>query len=393
MDNDTFDVAIVGGGIIGSAIAYFLGAEPAFTGSVAVVERDPTYAEASTPRSAGAIRQQFSTPENINISSYGVEFLKNIDEHLSVNGEAPDIGFIEGGFLFLASPEGLAVLEQNHAIQRRHGADVVLLSPTQLEERFSWLGTEGLAAGSLGLSGEGWFDPFTVLQAFRRKARDLGAVYLEDEVVNVKRHGNRATGLVLKDKGEIACGTVVDAAGPRAAAIAAMAGLELPVRPRKRLVFVFDCRQDIEGCPLVIDPSGLWFRPESGGFICGISPPADQDPDCLDFEIDYGLFEETLWPLLARRVPAFEAIKRTRAWAGHYAYNTLDQNAILGPHPDVPNFLFANGFSGHGVQQSPAVGRAIAEIIAFGTWRSLDLERLSYGRVVRGEPLREVNVV
>jgi FAD-dependent oxidoreductase domain-containing protein 1 len=310
-----------------------------------------------------------------------------------VNGEAPDIGFVEDGFLFLASPEGLSVLEQNHAIQRHHGADVALLSPTQLEERFRWLSTEGLAAGSLGLSGEGWFDPFTVLQAFRRKARALGAVYLEDEVVDVKRHGNRATGLTLKDTGEIACGTVVDAAGPRAAAIAAMAGLELPVRPRKRLVFVFQCREDIRRCPLVIDSSGLWFRPESGGFICGISPPADQDPDCLDFEIDYDLFEDTLWPLLAKRVPAFEAVKRTRAWAGHYAYNTLDQNAILGPHPDLPNFLFANGFSGHGVQQSPAVGRAIAEIIAFGTWRTLDLERLSYGRVVRGEPLREVNVV
>ena len=389
----TYDVAIVGGGIIGSAIAYSLCAEPAFTGTVTVVERDSTYGEASTPRSAGAIRQQFSTPENINISKYGLEFLKNLDEHLSVDGEAPDIGFIEDGFLFLASPEGVAVLEQNHALQRRHGADVALLSPTQLKERFPWLGTAGLAAGSLGLSGEGWFDPFTLLQAFRRKARALGAVYLEDEVVDVTRHGNRATGLVLKGTGEMACGTVVDAAGPRAAAIAAMAGLELPVRPRKRLVFVFQCRADIARCPLVIDPSGLWFRPESGGFICGISPPAADDPDCLDFEIDYDLFEATLWPLLAGRVPAFEAIKRTRAWAGHYAYNTLDQNAILGPHPDVPNFLFANGFSGHGVQQSPAVGRAISELIAFGEWRSLDLERLSYGRVVRGEPLREINVV
>lgn len=388
-----FDVVIAGGGIIGSAIAYFLAAEPAFAGSIAVVEPDPTYGEAATPRSAGAIRQQFSTPENIEISRFGIEFIKRAGEHLAVDGEAPDIGFLEHGFLFLASPAGLAVLDANHALQRRHGADVARLGPAALHDRFPWLATDDLGGGTLGLSGEGWFDPFTLLQAFRRKARSLGVVYIKDRVVAMRSTGARVTAVALGGGEDIVCGMVVDAAGPRAAEVAAMAGLTLPVRPRKRLVFVFNCRTEIAGCPLVIDPAGLWFRPESGAFICGISPPEEEDPDCLDFEIDYGLFDRLLWPLLARRVPAFEAIKTTRAWAGHYDYNTFDQNAILGPHPEVANFHFANGFSGHGVQQSPAVGRAIAELITFGGFRSLDLGRFGYARMAAGAPLREINVV
>lgn len=390
---DRYDVVVVGGGVIGSAIACFLAAEPAFDGSVAVVEKDPTYAESSTARSVGGIRKQFSIPENINISNYGEQFLKAIGEHLTVAGESPDIGLVEAGYLFLASPAGLPVLRGNHDVQRRCGADVVLLSADELKARFPWLAVDGLAAGSLGLGGEGWFDPYGLLMAFRRKARSLGAVYLKDEVVAVDRSADRVVGVRLKSRGRIGCGTVVDAAGPRAAEVAAMAGLELPVRPRKRLVFVFRCPTALADCPLVIDPSGLYFRPEGDGFICGISPSPDDDPDCLDLEIDYGLFETRIWPLLAARVPAFEEIRQTGAWAGHYAFNTFDQNAILGPHPEVANFLFANGFSGHGLQQSPAVGRAISELVAFGGYRSLDLSRLSYERLIAGRPLRELNVV
>jgi sarcosine oxidase len=185
----------------------------------------------------------------------------------------------------------------------------------------------------------------------------------------------------------------VDSAGYHAHEVAAMAGIELPIRPRKRFVFVFDCKAPIERAPLLIDPSGVYFRPEGANFIGGVSPPEDQDPDCFDFEIDYRLFEEVVWPTLAERVPAFEAIKLVRAWAGHYDYNTLDQNAILGPHPEIRNFYFANGFSGHGLQQSPAAGRATAELIAHGAYRSIDLTRFGYERVLRGEPIVELNVV
>jgi sarcosine oxidase len=247
--------------------------------------------------------------------------------------------------------------------------------------------------GSLGLANEGGLDPYALLQAFRRKARSLGVAYLKDEVVGIERTGHRVTAVKLASGGRIACGALVDAAGPRAGAVAALAGIELPVRPRKRFVYVFDCREKVDCRELVIDPSGVYFRPEGSHFLGGVSPPADADPDCLDLEVEYALFEEVVWPALARRVPAFAAVKLVRAWAGHYDYNILDQNAVLGPHPEIANFLFANGFSGHGVQQAPAAGRAVAELIAHGRYRTLDLRRFGYERIARNEPLREVAVV
>jgi sarcosine oxidase len=384
---------IVGGAVMGSAVAYFLAGPIGFKGSIVVVERDPTYETAATPRSAGGIRQQFSAPENIRMSMFGAEFVKHIAEHLSVEGEVAELPFVQNGYLFLASAAGESVLRENHVLQTELGADIAWLDPDGLKARFPWLNVDDLAAGTFGRSNEGWTDPYGLLQAFRRKARSLGVTYVKDQVVGFGREGARIATVHLADAGKIACGTVVGAAGLYSREVAAMAGLDLPVRPRKRFVFVFDCREPIAKAPLTIDPSGVYFRPEGSSYICGVSPPEDRDPDCLDFEIDYSLFEETIWPTLAARVPAFEAIKLTRAWAGHYDYNTLDQNAILGGHPDVPNFLVAAGFSGHGLQQSPAVGRAIAELIAFGAYRSIDLSRFGWERVRGNRPLFERNVV
>lgn len=393
MIDRSYDTVIIGGGVVGSAIAYFLAARTAYDGSILVVEKDPSYAEAATARSVGGVRQQFSTPENIIMSRFGADFIKHVDDHLSVDGEAAGVPFVEAGYLFLATTAGLPILEANHAVQRSLGADVALLTPEALADRFPWLNVSDLAGGSLGLANEGWTDPYALLQAFRRKARSLGVVYASDEVVGLRREGNRITEVRLASSGDVRCGAVVNAAGARARSIAAMAGLELPVRPRKRFVYIFDCRAPVEGAPLLIDPSGVYFRPEGSGFIGGVSPPETDDPDCLDLELDYALFEEIVWPTLAHRVPAFEAIKLVRAWAGHYDYNTLDQNAILGPHPEVTNFHFANGFSGHGLQQSPATGRAVSELVAYGEMRTLDLRRFGYERVLRDAPLRELNVV
>jgi len=389
----SYDVVIVGGAVMGSAIAYFLAATADFDGTALVVERDPGYAGCSTALSAGSIRQQFSTPENIEMSKFGAAFLKKVGDHLAVDGEAPRIDFQERGYLFLAGPAGMEVLQRNHDIQRAHDCAVALLTPAELTDRFPWLNVDGLGGGSLGLANEGWFDPYSLLQAFRRKARALGVDYAADEVVGLDVADGRVVAARLAAGGRVACGAVVNAAGPRAAAVAALAGLDLPVRPRKRCVFVFDCRAQLPAHPLLINNDGVYCRPEGAGYICGVSPPPDRDPDCLDYEVDYGLFEDIVWPSLAHRVPAFEAIKPGRAWAGHYAYNTFDQNAILGTHPMVGNFHFANGFTGHGLQQSPAVGRATMERIVYGGYRSLDLSRLDYGRIAAGAPVVEENVV
>jgi len=212
-------------------------------------------------------------------------------------------------------------------------------------------------------------------------------------VIALCREGARIRAVRLADGGEIACGTVINAAGTGAAALARTAGIALPVQARKRCVFHFGSPAQLPGCPLVIDPSGMYFRPEGNGFLCGIAPPEHEDPECIDFEVPLDWWEERLWPALARRVPGFEAARLVSSWAGHYDVNVLDHNVILGAHPEVENLLFANGFSGHGLQQSPAIGRALMELVVHGGFRSLDLGAFGWARVIEGRGVREVNVV
>ncbi len=390
-----FDVVVVGGGVMGSAVAYALTANRDFTGTVLVVEKDLRYEYATTARSVGGIRQQFSTPENVDISIYAREFIRDAGRTLAVDGDAPDLSFKEQGYLFLCSAAGLDILKANHAVQRERGATVSVLSAEELEARFPWMNTADLAAGSFGPINEGWIDPYALLQAFKRKATSLGARYVQDEVVGLERSAHGICGVRTRTQGIVPCGALVNTAGPRAADIARMAGFELPVRPRKRQVFVFECRERIADSPLVIDPTGMYFRPEGERFLCGISPDPEDDADCYDGldDVDYGPYEETLWPLLAHRVSAFEAIKLSSAWACLYDYNTFDQNAIVGAHPDIENLYLANGFSGHGLQQSPAMGRAISELLVHGAYRTLDLSRFGFARIAAGKPIHEVNVV
>ena len=389
----SYDVVIIGGGVMGSSAAYWLAAHPGFTGSILIVERDPSYKNATTALSLGSIRQQFSTPENVQMSLFGAQFLAALGDYLAVDGAAPDISYHSGGYLFLASTAGLPVLESNHRVQKPLGAENVILTAAELATRFPWLNTDDLVAGSLGLRHEGWLDPYSLLQAFRRKAVALGADYVKDTVLAIGREGGRAVSISLAEGGTILCGLVVNAAGPQAGAVAALAGLDLPVRGRKRFIYVVDCRTKVPCGNLVIDPSGVFFRPEGANFLCGVSPPEDQDPDCEDFEIDYAMFDEVVWPALANRVPAFAELKVKSAWAGLYDYNTFDQNAIIGRHPGLKNLYLINGFSGHGVQQSPAAGRALSELIVDGGFRALDLGRFGYERIAAGIPLKELNVV
>ncbi len=387
------DVIIVGGAVHGASLAYHLAADPAFGGSVLLIEKDPSFAFAATALSAGSVRQQFSTAINIAISLAGIDFLRGVGERLAVDGEQPDIGLTEGGYLFLATADGAATLERNHALQTAMGADILHLDRAALAARFPYLDTDGIAAGAWGRSGEGWFDGYTLMQALRRKARALGVHTLAAEVATVERAGRTATGVRLVDGTFIAGGAVVLAAGTGTMRLAARAGVALPVEARKRMVFTFACRERLPGFPLLIDPSGAYVRPEGDLYLCGMAPPEDADPPATDFAVDHGFFAETLWPILAARVPAFEAIKPGRAWAGHYDLNTFDQNAIVGTLPGTDNLTVATGFSGHGLQQAPAVGRGLAELIVHGRYISLDLTPLGFARIAAGQPLTEENVV
>jgi FAD-dependent oxidoreductase domain-containing protein 1 len=397
---ETFDVVIAGGAVMGSSTAYHLMADPDFAGSVLVVEPDMTYRRSASALSVAAIRQQFSSLVNIRISLHGIAFLQQVADILAVDGERPDVALHEGGYLYLAGEAGHKVLAENQALQVGEGGDILLLDAAELKERFPWLNTGDLRVGTWGRSGEGWFDGWGLLQAFRRKARALGAVYRQGKVVDCERAAGRVTAAVLADGSRIACGNFVDCAGASGGRqVAAMLGADLPVRSRKRFVFTFTCREDVAGCPLMIDTTGVYARPEgmasSQGqmFLCGSSPPPDADFDCEDFEVDHRFFEETVWPALAHRVPAFERIRPGRAWACHYDLNVFDHNAIVGRFCGLDNGYVALGFSGHGMQQSPAVGRGLAELIVHGHYLTLDLAEIGHERVLANRPLIERNVI
>jgi glycine/D-amino acid oxidase-like deaminating enzyme len=386
-------VVIVGGGVIGSAIAYFLRLADQSVG-VTVIERDPTYARASSALSAASIRQQFSTPLSIQMSLYGIEFLRSIGERLAVDGVAPSIDLHEGGYLFLATPAGLSTLRENHALQTSLGADIRFLEAASLKATFPWLHTDDLAAGAYGASGEGWFDGYGLVQALRKKAQSLGARYVAADVTGIEHEGGRVQAVVTHDGQRFDCDMMVNAAGAWSRKIAELVGIDLPVYARRRSIFNFKSPARLARCPLVIDPSGVYWRPEGETYICGVSPDASRDFDDLPLsEVDHALFDDVIWPTLAARVPEFEALRVQTSWSGYYEYNVLDQNAIIGLHPAVSNCIFANGFSGHGLQQGPATGRGVSELILHGRYTSLDLSALSFDRVLENRPIVEKNVV
>jgi glycine/D-amino acid oxidase-like deaminating enzyme len=387
---ERFDVVIVGGAAVGASTAWHLARDAGFRGSVLVLEKDPSYARAATALSASSIRRQFSSPINVRLSAYGIALLRAAPELLGA-----EAGLHEGGYLFLATEAGRETLTANHAVQVAEGADILWHEPGELAARFPWLNVQGLSAGTWGRSGEGWFDGFGVMQAMRRASREAGITWRTAEVARVSVAAGRATGVTLADGTAIAASTVIVTAGTGAAPLLETAGLSLPVRPRKRCIFYIRCPETLPGFPLLIDPTGVYARPEGTGFICGVSPPEDRDPDVAedDFEVDHSLFEEIVWPTLAARVPAFERLRLERAWAGHYDMNLFDQNAFAGPAPGVASLVLACGFSGHGLQQAPAVGRGLAELAAHGRYVSLDLSPLSPARFAENRPLIERNVV
>ncbi len=384
-------VLVIGGGVIGAATAYFLAARHGLRATV--LERDPSYRRASSALSASSIRQQFSSEINIRLSQASLEFFRRIGDELALDADTPQIGLTEQGYLFLASEAGVEALRANWAVQRACGASISLLDPEALAARLPWLDLAGIAAGALGEGGEGWFDGYAVLMAFRRKAISLGARFENADVDGIESAGGRFKAAHCRDGRRFDADALLIAAGAWSAPLAAQLGFDLPVRARKRDVFVLAAPAELPHCPLVIDPSGVWFRPEGRGFIAGC-PPRGEDIDDAPLEaIDHGLFDEVIWPALARRVPAFEALRVTGAWAGYYEFNTFDRNGIVGRLPGCTNAFVGCGFSGHGMQQAPAVARALAELIALDRYRTLDLSPLSPQRLVERRPLLERNVI
>jgi glycine/D-amino acid oxidase-like deaminating enzyme len=365
--------------------------------SILVVERDSSYGFSSTALSTSAIRQQYSNPINVKISQFGIEVIRGFRERMAPfykDEPAPDLGFHEHGYLYCCSVEGAEAARARVDLQRSLGAHTVFLEPGPLKDRFPWLNVEDLGGGSWGARDEGWFDSMGLLNGFRRAARVSGVEYVDNAVIGLDVSGGRVVAARLATGQTISCGTLVNAAGPRARQVAAMAGLSIPVEPRKRHSFVFASANPIPGrMPNVIDVSGTFVRPEGELFLTGNTPLDDGPADYDDFGTDHAEFDERIWPALWHRIPCFDALKVQQGWTGHYEYNTLDHNGIVGFHPEVTNFMFANGFSGHGLQQSPAVGRAVSELIVHGAFRTLDLSPFSYERIPRNEPFLEEAVI
>lgn len=390
---EKIDVLVIGGGVMGASVAFWLTRmQPGM--SVLVVEQDPSYAFAATALSVASIRQQFTTAVNVEISRFGIGFIRDIAGHLGPQGGIASLGLKENGYLFVTGNADAAVLMQEVAeMQRGLGATTEVLTPSGIKAKFPWMEVGDLVAGSFGPQGEGWFDNMGLLSGFRAAAKAQGARFIRDRVTGVDVAGDRVAGVVLEKGGRVACAAAVNAAGTRAADVMRMVGLDLPVEPRKRTVFVIDAPNARHpDAPLLVD-AGFYLRPEQHHWITATVPQNDGPCAADDFEPDLHLFEDVIWEQLYGRSTGFDAVKVIRHWVGHYDYNTLDQNAILGPHPAVPNLYLMNGFSGHGLQQSPAVGRGVAEHILTGGWQSLDLSNLSVGRVVLGEPFLERAVV
>ncbi len=390
----TYDVVIIGGAIMGSSAAFWLShMNPEL--DILVIEPDPSYAKSSTALSVASVRQQFTTAVNVEISRFGIDFIKNVHVWLGQGGGVDSLGFQENGYLFLSgSAQSETVLRQACAMQCEKGAQTELLTPDSLKARFDWLNVDDIHLASFGAKDEGWFDNMSLLGGFRKAAQHQGVKFLRDRVVAIEGTNGRISSVKLESTGTIFAANIINAAGTAANDILEMLGEGLPVEPRKRTVFMIDAPNAIHpDAPLMVCHSGFYLRPEHNHWICAIVPKDDHRAEKDDFEPDLHLFEDSLWPKLYDRAPGFDAVKVLSAWAGHYAYNTLDQNAIIGRHPNWHNLFLMNGFSGHGLQQAPAVGRGIAELVLHGAYQTIDLSDLRVDRILEGRPFAEKAIV
>ena len=391
----SYDVILIGGAMYGSSIAWWLSRDPAFDGSILLVERDLSFEFAATSHTNSCIRQQFSNTTNIQISQFGAEFINNFQSYFDHDPRVPDIPIQSFGYMYLANTAADAEnLRQSQVVQAQLGAGTRHMTAAEIQAEYPFYNVDDITAGNHNTANEGYFDGGTIFDWCKRVAQEKGAEYVQNEVVTINRQANRIHSVTLASGETLSCGLLVNCTGPRGAHTARMAGIDLPVEPRKRYSFIFDAEQPLDrDLPLTIDPSGVHMRSEGRYYLAGCPPDDDAPVAYDDFKQDHSIWQEKVWPILAARVPKFEAIKLINSWAGHYDYNTFDQNAIIGQHHEVENFLFANGFSGHGLQQSMAIGRGLAEFITYGAYRSIDLSPFAYKRIAEGNPLVEKAVI
>lgn len=385
-----FDVAVIGGGIVGSAVAYFLLREaPAL--AVCVIEPDPSYEFASTLRASGGCRVQFTCPENIEMSKFGIDFIKSFEATMATRAQPATADWVEGGYLFIVPPEHMAQLEANVRLQRAHGCVVDLLTPAELKARFPSMHVADLGAGAHSPQ-DGWCDPQGLLWGLRRKAVELGATYVPARFESAEVDALKVRALGLSDGRRIAADAFVNAAGAWSGEVAARFGMRLPVVPMRRFEHYFTAGAPVERLPYVKDLARLAFRSEGRGFSGGLVDGDERRG--FNFDVDHGYFERVVWPAVAQRFPAFEAARCHRTWSGLYEVNEIDGNPVIGAWTGgLPNLYTAAGFSGHGMMHAPAAGRGLAELILRGAYRTIDLSRLGYERIAAGAPYPEQGIL
>ena len=395
---NSYDVVIIGGAIYGSSVAWFLTDNPDFDGTILVIEKDPSYEKCATAHTNSCIRQQFSNPLNVQISRFGAEFINGFRGFMGDDPRVPELSIQSYGYMYLADTDEFAeTLRASHQVQQAQGAATQLMTPEQIQAAYPFYNVNDIKVGSINLINEGYWDGGTVFEWWRRSARERGVEYLAGEVTAMTLNDSctRVESVTLASGDTVSCGAVVNATGPRAARTAKMIDIDIPVEPRKRFTWIFSAEQPLDrDLPLTIDPSGVHFRQDGPKtYLAGGHADVDPAVDFDDFVMDQNIWQDKIWPTIATRIPQFEAIKVITEWAGHYDYNTLDHNAILGPHPVVGNFHFLNGFSGHGLQQSPAMGRGAAEMLVYGEYRTLDLSPFGFERIEQGRPFAEAAII
>lgn len=383
------DIIIVGGGVIGSSIAYNL-LNDGYDGEIILFEKDRLYEYSSTPRSAGGIRQLFTTAINIQISRYSLQKYLTFPEDMAVNGEKAEIDFRQHGYLFLGQDKHMEQLKKERELQNKYGVPSEVVTKDGLLEIIPELNVKDLAGG-LYCHEDGYLDPYSVMQGYARKAKEIGATYIYEEVESLTKDKGKITGVKLKSGQRYEAPIVINSAGPWAPALSETINCPIPVVPLKRQIIQFDVSEPLKNqLPLTIDPTGVYFRHEGESLITGFSE--DVKPG-IDFTWKRSFFLEFLWPILAERVPNFAYAKIQSGWAGMYSHNTEDQNAIIGEHPDIKGYYLACGFSGHGMQQAPAVGKGLSELIRKGKYKTLDLSPLRFERFAENDLVIEGAVV